>query len=199
MTNTNEMVNKMEFIGKTPKCVHCHKLYSMKKMNEEQLANAQATGLCPHCQENEVLMAGAKKAEAKAEVPAKTEVAKAVGPKPGKAIREAFMNLVSNGLINEQTLADFQDKNFILKNAGIKYAFLKKVDSAIILKEQVKVNGKARYSSKPITIDNRQYLVTNDLYAKNVERFFALAESLMAEATKAVSCLKSGKKAFLFL
>ena len=171
MTNTNEMVNKMEFISKTPKCVHCHKLYSMKKMDEEQLKLAKETGLCPKCQENEVLMLSTKKVEAKTEV------------KPGKIIREAFMNLVSEDLINSQVLTDFQNKNFILKNTGIKYAFLKKIDSTKDIKEQTLVNGKARYSSKPITINGEQYLVTNDLYVKNVERFMVLAKSFeMAEA-----------------
>lgn len=166
-------MSNIKFAGKTPMCVNpkCRKFYSMKKMDEAQTALAHETGLCPHCQANDVLVAKFS--------PVKQQpvVKSAPAVKPGKAVREAFMNLVDAGVVNGQVLTDFQDKEFILKHTGIKYAFIKEVDANVDLKEQTFVYGKARYSTKPLTIGGKQYLVTNDIYAKNVDRFMNLVKS----------------------
>ena len=155
-------MSNMKLAGKTPMCVNpkCRKFYSLKKMNENQINLAHETGLCSVCQANAILLNTFSPVE-------KTL-------KPGVAVREALVNAINKGLITPEMLANLCDKNFTLKNTGIKYAFLKKVDKLIDFKSQTYIYGKARYSTKIMTINNEQFLMTNDIYKRNVDRFLEL-------------------------
>lgn len=184
MTNMNE--SKIQLMGNTPKCVHCHKLFSLKKMNEVQTSVAHETGLCPACQakaevleqykevNDAVKIVANENGEVIAEVTATNETVtvQIASVKPAKQIKEILTNLVDNNQINDAMLASLCDKQYALKSlGGVKYAFLKEVDTTQDIRAQVKINGKARYSTKVMTICGKTVVMTNDIYQKHLPVF----------------------------
>ena len=162
MIKSNE--SKVQYLKNAPKCVHCKKLYSLKKMNENQISLTHNTGLCSVCQAKQEILINFI-------LPKKESVSAA---KQAKAI---FLELVENNKINENMLASLCDKDFTLKNlGGIKYAFLKKIDNSIDIKAQAYIKNKARYSTKVMIICNEQFLMVNDIYERNLVHFKKWAE-----------------------
>ena len=86
--------------------------------------------------------------------------------KPAKQVREMFANRMTQG-IDAATMLNLCDKDFSMTQFRLRYAFLKKIDSAVAIKEQARINGKARYSMQVLTINGEQYVMTNDIYSKN--------------------------------
>lgn len=180
-----------------PRCVACNKLYKKTEANEQ--------GLCPRCLSEKV---GIEKhnirnydSGGEGEQPGnpnallqedKTqyrdvgeEAHKGAGSpinisavKPGQAIRERFAKLVEQGKIVDNILQVLTDKEATSKACGIRYAFLKEYDPNVPIKELTYINGAARYSSKPITVNGKEYLITNDLYKTTLPKFIEWADSL---------------------
>jgi hypothetical protein len=99
----------------------------------------------------------------------------------GSRIRKHFRSLIRAGAITEELLKNLQDKDFSRQALGsIKYPFLKAIHS--VEKEEIRkaalVNGHPRYSTKPVEINGASFLITNDLYAKNVKPFNAWVKSV---------------------
>lgn len=91
--------------------------------------------------------------------------------KPGQAIRNKFMELVTEGKITEEYIYELSTKEGTAKFFGVRYPFLKEFNPNISIKELTDINGHARYSSKLVAIGGRQYLITNDLYKATLPRF----------------------------
>lgn len=110
------------------------------------------------------------KKETTKEIPTK-EVPKKLSA--GKTIRDLFQTIISK-LKDEQLeiLTSAEKTKEVLK---IRYAFLKESTEN---KEDRKVNGNARYGAKTITINDKSYWMTNDLYERNIETFKAWVETL---------------------
>lgn len=98
--------------------------------------------------------------------------------KPGQAIRDKFNNLVNEGKITEEVLIILLDTEQTKQVLGIRYAFLKEFNPEVPIKELTYVNKAARYSSKPIKINGKQYIMTNDLYAKSLPKFMEWADAI---------------------
>ena len=98
--------------------------------------------------------------------------------KPGQVIRDKFMELVSEDKITEEYIVKLSTKEGTAKLFGVRYPFLLEYDGTKSTKEQAYVNGCSRYTSKPIIIGDREYLITNDLYAKTVPQFMEWSKSL---------------------
>jgi len=98
--------------------------------------------------------------------------------KPGQAIRDKFQELMNEGKITEEVMNVLTDKEGTAKAFGVRYAFLKAFDPNVSIKELTYINGSARYTSKPIEVNGKQYLVTNDLYKQTVPKFMAWSETL---------------------
>ena len=99
----------------------------------------------------------------------------------GSRIRKHFRSLINAGAITEELLKNLQDKEFSRKMLGsIKYPFLKAIHSVEkeTIREAALVNGHPRYYMKPITINDKPFLITNDLYEKNVKPFNAWVKSI---------------------
>lgn len=114
------------------------------------------------------------------QVQAATEakVAKRSANGPGKKIRNMFYRLVKENKLDEATVANLQDEAFTKEHLGkIKYAFLKKVDEdavgdKVAMKSLAIINGHPRYTTKNLVeIAGAHYMITNDLYARNVKGF----------------------------
>ncbi len=98
--------------------------------------------------------------------------------KPGQAIRKKFMELLSKNIITEEYIFELCSKEGTAQFFGVRYPFLLEYDGTKTIKEQAYINGHSRYTSKPITIGDKQYLITNDIYAKTVPKFMAWTDSL---------------------
>lgn len=118
--------------------------------------------------------------ETQVQVQAATEakVAKRSANGPGKKIRNMFSRLVKENKLDEATVANLQDEAFTKEHLGkIKYAFLKKVDEDAVgdkaaMKSFALINGHPRYTTKNLVeIAGAHYMITNDLYARNVKGF----------------------------
>lgn len=178
-----------------PRCVACNKLYKKTEANEH--------GLCPRCLSEKVGIEnydsggeGEQPGNPNALLQEDKTQYRAIGDeahkgagspiskldisaaKPGQAIRERFAKLVEQGRIVDNILQVLTDKEATAKACGIRYAFLKEYDPNVPIKELTYVNGTARYSSKPITVNGKEYLITNDLYLKTVPRFMEWADSI---------------------
>lgn len=203
MTNVNVTVSKVKFAGKTPMCLNgkCRKFYSLKKMDEVQLGVAHETGLCPLCQADDAIVAEFKPVATKSEIVKQvaaekglevvdipmtkveiedgtiTAVPKAASVKPSKQIKAIITSLVENNMINESMLASLCDKQYSLKElGGVKYPFMKEVDPTQDIRQQVMIAGKARYSTKVMSICGKSVVMTNDLYEKNLKAIQKWAE-----------------------
>lgn len=98
--------------------------------------------------------------------------------KPGQAIRDRFMELVSEGKITEEYIFELSTKEGTAQFFGVRYPFLKEYNPELGIKEQSYINGHSRYTSKSITIGDRQYLITNDLYKSTLPKFMDWADKL---------------------
>lgn len=175
MEDKNELNAQETGIG-VPRCMECNRLYKKSEVNER--------GLCPKCVDEKIseLKTDANSNDNELEhqqlavnQSSSIEETKA---KPGQVIREAFLQFVADGKITASVLSVLVDREATSKDIGIRYAFLKEFDANIPIKELTYVKGHARYSSKPVTIDDRQYLITNDLYKNTVRKFFEWVQTL---------------------
>lgn len=98
--------------------------------------------------------------------------------KAGLVIRDRFQSLINEGKINEEVLKIITDTELTKTNLGIRYAFLLEYDGTKSVKEQGSINGHIRYSSKVFEVSGKQYLITNDIYSRNVEKFMNWSNSL---------------------
>ena len=97
--------------------------------------------------------------------------------KPGFQIRELVKGPVDK--LDKKTLKKLQDAEFCKTNFKLQYALLlditgKAEDEIKVLRKDQK--GHVRYSPQIYTINKRSYLMTNDLYSKNltpIQEFFA--------------------------
>ncbi len=86
-----------------------------------------------------------------------------------------FVNEGLNALRRDLAEIGYYSGAFIF---GVQYAFLREFNPNVSIKEITYVNGNARYSSKPVEINGKQYLITNELYSKTLHKFLEWADSI---------------------
>ena len=79
--------------------------------------------------------------------------------------------------LTDDNLTSLMSKEYCKANAGLGYPLLLEVDSNILYKDQVKMNGKSRYAKRPIIINNRSFYITNHLFDRNVIRIKNMLDS----------------------
>lgn len=188
-----ENIEELDLQGGAPRCIKCNKLYKKTMANEHSL--------CPKCLSERVDAGAVNAAisnvgdgngqpknpiallreDEESSIPADTgqlpgnesqvsEVQLAM-VKPAQAIRDRFQQMNKDGKITPEVLSILTDTEATKRELGIRYAFLKEFNSNTSIKVLTYVGGHARYSSKPIEINGKQYITTNDLYKKNVKNF----------------------------
>lgn len=165
---------------KVGKCTACAKFVSLRKMTTREKANYKRTGLCPKCyakKQAERLATIAANKAARAEKKANAQAMRANSP------FNQVLALVQNSSLNDAQLALLQDRDFVLKATNIVYPLLKKYDVNKTFEEQTYVCKKARYARTPININGDDYLVTNNIYAKNLDKVKAMFQGIGALAT----------------
>lgn len=172
MENVDEL-NTPEIPVGVPRCSACNRLYKKSDVNEH--------GLCPKCLAEKMGAAETSEAEIVAVSNQSEEqevVEENLKVRPGQAIRDAFLRLVTDGKVTNSVLSTLTDSEATARELGIRYAFLKEFNPDVPIKELTYVKSHARYSSKPIGVNGKQYLITNDLYNKNVLRFMKWVDSI---------------------
>ena len=149
--------------------------FVIKDLSEEELKNAKQSGLCPHCYE--VL----KQAQMIKEVVGRTRKVTDNRPsadKPGFKIREMVKANLPN--LDEETMSKLQDVEFCKNEFKLRYSLL--MDITDMNSEEVKAarmdKGHPRYSPATYIKDERQYLITNDLYQRNLDPITKFFENL---------------------
>lgn len=159
-----------------PRCKECNRLYKKTEANQYDL--------CPTClaKRNSINDGGGafmeenqKKVEYDNLV---VENEPANKMRPGKLIRDKFNELIRDAVITDDVLLILTTKDRTMEAFGVRYAFLKEHISDISIKELTHVGKHARYSSKPIEINGKKYLMTNDLYEKTVPYFMKWVEKI---------------------
>lgn len=175
-------MSKLNLSGNSPKCVGCKKLYSLKKANEQQEILAHVTGLCPHCQaKDNVDINKFDQAEVAEAVTLTNERRSAIPPKiehSGKIVRETFASVIDK--LTPETVTALQDKEYTFKTFGIRFPFIKPIDPVdnTAIKEQLRIKGRARYSSSLLSIQGNTYAITNDIYSQSVPKVLDWAKAI---------------------
>jgi len=83
-------------------------------------------------------------------------------------------DLISNTRLTDTQLSYLQNRTFTVKNTSIIYPLLKEVNMDTLTNEDITINNKVRYNKKPLFINGKTYLMTNNIYEKNIPRVAAL-------------------------
>ena len=173
MKHENELATQENFFG-APRCKECNKLFKKSEANEYELCPTCLSKLTePEGQNTEI-----QDIVRFNRVESEQKQANNVVVRAGQAIRDRFFMLISDGKITDEIIAVLVDKEGTAKLLGIRYAFLKVFNANVPIKELTYINGSARYSAKPVEINGKQYLITNDLYTKNLLRFMEWAKEI---------------------
>ena len=141
--------------------------FDFSSLSEEEKAESMKTGLSPA---NISILAQAKKIKEASGF--RTRVVTDNRPsedKPGYQIREIVKANLDT--IDEKTLKNLQDKEFCKKHFKLQYALLLNItnlspEEIAIARKDAK--GRSRFAPQQYKKDNEIYLMTNDLYSKNL-------------------------------
>lgn len=133
-------------------CKDCHRIYNLDEFSKHDARNSFETGYCPICYDKRRNL--------------------------GSAFKRVQHAIVDANLTDDQ-LRQLTDKKLTQRRTGIAYPVLR-IGSTDTL-----IYGKTRYASKPIMnadgevmmLDGQPVYLTNDIYVKNVEPFFAFLEA----------------------
>lgn len=156
-------------------CAACSHTFNIDSITDEDtLKRIHQTGLCPQCLEQLAKFtqaAGIKITYGTAG----PRVIKNGGQNAGKRIRDAFAIAIKHDNFTDEILNNMQSKEWSKKNLGISpFAFLKnitglsaaEIDSA---RKEDDSKGRIRYLNTPYIINNQTFLMTNNLFSKNIE------------------------------
>ena len=150
--------------------------FDFSSLSEEEKAESMKTGLSP---ENLMILAQAKKIK---EVSGfRTRIVTDNRPsedKPGYQIRQIVKENLDT--IDEKTLKNLQDKEFCKKQFKLQYPLLLNITN--LSSEEISIRrkdskGRSRFAPQQYKKDNQVFLLTNDLYSKNlplIKKFFGL-------------------------
>ena len=96
--------------------------------------------------------------------------------RPVSAFKQVF-DMISTANIDANMLEDCMDAAKSKEHFGVRMPLLKEVTSGD-LNEQRLFKGQKRYSGKILTISGKQYIMTNDIYDKNVEKVKAYLQNM---------------------
>lgn len=157
-----------------------HHQFSFSDLTDEEILLCRRSGVCPSCYYKVVYNSEHSCKETnsykethsckKAKVDKKsTADKKTTELKPGKLIRK----LVADNLdsLTREKIEKLCDKSFCKEHFKLQYALLLDVTDKIAeeIVETRKINNHVRYSPQVYSKNNQSFLITNDLYQKNLE------------------------------
>ena len=148
-------------------CKYCHEEFDINQLTEQDLIKVKKSGLCLNC-----LHKLEELTKMKNEI--KT-IAKSSKPEnyisPAKRVKSAFIKIQSQ--LTKEMIKNFQDAQYSKQAFGIIYPFL--IDITGLNPEEKKekrtIKNYIRYSPAEYKIGSKTFLMCNDIYTKNVEKF----------------------------
>lgn len=148
---------------------HSHK-FDITTLTADEQEKVKKYGICLNCLH--ILEEAEKIKQSIGKVKTTTTSSRVAGQiSAGQQIRNMLVQAIPN--IKSEHLMNFTDKNYSLQNFKLAYPLLLDItnkDNSTIKQLKNDKKGHARYSPKIYHIDNRQFLMTNDLYDKNLEK-----------------------------
>lgn len=142
-------------------CSDCGEWIEINTLDSRKtLPNAKRTGLCPTCYAKHV---AARKAEAQRK---RDEKAAAKAARPVSAFARV-RTMLENATFSNEQVAFLTSKQ---KEFGLAYAMLIPADANVAYKDVAFRGNKARYARHEVTINSKNYYLTNHIYDKNVDR-----------------------------
>ena len=144
---------------------HNH-IFDINDLDADMQAQVKKSGLCPDCLDI------INKAKAIKGVHINTRT---TGVTAGKQIRNMVNFVFNNSALDDNMIANFMDKDYSRTKMGLAYPMLIEVTdkSTDEIKDMRMIgNNKKhyRYSSTYYRFNNRSFLLTNDLYNKNLDK-----------------------------
>lgn len=171
-------------------CPNCGSEFDPDEYEIEMQDKAHKMGMCKQCIEQfermTALMGKTIKISGGISSSGTREI-KEGGQKASERIRAAFKFALDNNRVTEEIIENMCDGTWASKNMGInkKYAFLKDVTGLTEIEiQEIKMvpNSKGelspRYLAKTWNILGRDYLMTNDLYTRQLEKIEATFKAL---------------------
>ncbi|WP_394234130.1 hypothetical protein [Niallia oryzisoli] len=94
-----------------------------------------------------------------------------ISKKVGILVRTSLKEIISAGMLSSEKIKLLQDEKYCKYTFDINYPFLKKVVWNSPLINQRDINGYPRYWKDPISIHNESYLICNDWYERNKQKY----------------------------
>lgn len=156
---------KLQIIDKnTAYCLGCESNFDLSLIDDdEKLDFARKNGLCPHCM--------AKVLEARAimkKVKMHFETEQVI--KNEKSAKAIVLEMLGSMKLNKGIMDQLTDRDFCKKNMGLTFPLFKIYDANTDLDEQRKANGYIKYGKQIYKINRKSYLMSNDLYHRNIEQ-----------------------------
>ena len=151
-----------------------HHQFSFSDLTDEEILLCRRSGVCPSCYYKIVYNSEHSYKETK--IDKKSATGKKVKTdekttelKPGQLIRK----LVADNLdsLTREKMEKLCDKSFCKEHFKLQYALLLDITdkTAEEIVEARKINNHVRYSPQVYSKNNQNFLITNDLYQKNLE------------------------------
>lgn len=148
-------------------CQFCHEIVNLDSLDEETKDKSKKSGLCPKCLSIMKQAEEIKKTNKSLNVV--NRAAKNTGV--GGQIRQMIAAAFNNENMNDTVINDLMDKEFSRIQFKLAYPTIKEITgmSTDEIKSIRMYNGHSRYSPQVFTFNNREFILTNDLYNKNLE------------------------------
>ena len=158
--------------------------FDISQLTEEELMNAKKTGLSPKTYNLMQIGLEIKAAAAKTSIRGPRNAISA-----GQQIRDIINGYADK--MNDNAMTAFLDKDYSKKNMGLAYPLFIEIPANAddtVKKEIRKVKGANRFAStiyKFKNLGNREFYMTNDLYAKNIDKVAMTFENIFKTDKKA--------------
>ena len=148
-------------------CIHCHTKFDYDSLNDDDKSLVDKYGLCPACAHKYEEGQSIKQSMKVNGITTRKTPSIRTGQKPGEVIRNLIKN--SEHLLNAAIIDELNDATKMMKLAFPLFKMIPEGATENEIKELKKdTHGRSRYSNMSITVDGNKYLITNDLYDKNV-------------------------------
>lgn len=158
----------------TAYCLGCDREFSLSEIdNDEKLDFARKNGLCPECMKK-VLEARAIMKKVKAFFNAE-EIDMSIKSVSAKTL---ILEMLDMKKMNKTIMNKLTDREFCKKEMGLNNELFRIYDDKKDIDEQIKVNGYVKYSKKIYKFAKKSYIMTSDIYHRNIEKVKQIIKEL---------------------
>ena len=150
----------------TAYCIGCEREFSLAEIDDdEKLDFARKNGLCPECMKK-VLEARTIMKKVKAFF-SSDEIEASMKTVSAKAL---ILDMLDMKKMNKAIMDKLTDREFCKREMGLNNELFRLYDNTKDIDEQIKVKGYVKYSKKIYKFSRRSYIMTSDIYHRNIEK-----------------------------